>query len=86
MTEIKHINSAGQRTLADAFICVGTGQFTGQRVAAIIRPDKAGTGIRFLRRDLPVNQGLISARWYNISSMCVVAQRRKNERNIIATV
>lgn len=63
----KRVGWRGQRTLKSSISYVGVGLHSGQRVSMGVRPARANSGIRFVRKDTPVTQGLILARWDNVT-------------------
>lgn len=63
----KRVGWIGQRTLKSPIRYVGVGLHSGQRVSMRVRPARANSGIRFVRKDVPVTQGLIPARWHNVT-------------------
>ena len=63
----KHVGWIRQHTLKSPIRYVGVGLHSGQRVSMRVRPARANSGIRFVRKDVPVTQGLILARWDNVT-------------------
>ena len=55
-----------QRTLRQSITYVGIGLHSGRNVSMTVHPAEAGSGIHFLRKDVPMGEGLIPARWYNV--------------------
>ena len=55
-----------QRTLRQSITYVGIGLHSGKNVSMTVHPAEAGSGIHFLRKDVPMGEGLIAARWYNV--------------------
>ncbi len=56
-----------EKTLCKAISFIGVGLHSGKNVAIKIKPLMPGSGILFLRKDVPCGQGMISARWYNVT-------------------
>ncbi len=54
-----------QRTLRDEVSCTGIGLHCGERVKMTLRPAPCGTGIRFMRRDIPGNP-VVEAKFENV--------------------
>lgn len=65
---------AMQKTLATATQCSGIGVHSGQKVTLRLIPASAGTGIVFVRTDLPASQNRIPARWDTVvdTRLCTV--------------
>lgn len=63
----KRVGWIGQRTLKSSMRYVGVGLHSGQRVSMRVRPACPNSSIRFLRKDVPVTQGLVVARWDNVT-------------------
>lgn len=65
---------------------VGLGLHSGRHVAMVLKPAAPGTGIHFLRRDLPAGTGWIRALWYNAaeSELCTVLRNEHGAE--VATV
>jgi UDP-3-O-[3-hydroxymyristoyl] N-acetylglucosamine deacetylase len=63
----KRVGWIGQRTLKSAIRYVGVGLHSGQRVSMRVRPARADSGIHFVRKDVAMTQGLILARWDNVT-------------------
>ena len=61
-------NKIVQKTLKHAICFFGRGLHTGKEISMTVRAGETGTGIYFLRNDVPDGKGLIPARWYNINS------------------
>ncbi|MFQ5935040.1 MAG: UDP-3-O-acyl-N-acetylglucosamine deacetylase, partial [Acidiferrobacterales bacterium] len=72
MIGIKH--RVNQATLRESIRYIGIGLHTGRSVAMRVRPGEADTGIRFLRKDVPQGQGIVSAVWQNVidTELCTV--------------
>ncbi|MCF6210125.1 MAG: UDP-3-O-acyl-N-acetylglucosamine deacetylase [Gammaproteobacteria bacterium] len=66
MTQKQSIEQVNQKTLCHPVAYIGIGLHCGRKVSMVVRPAKANAGISFLRKDLPVDEGLIAARWYNV--------------------
>ncbi len=54
-----------QRTLRDEVSCTGIGLHCGERVKMSLRPAPCGTGIRFMRRDIP-GSPVVEAKFENV--------------------
>jgi len=63
----KNIDWMTQRTLKSNVRYVGIGLHTGHRVSMRVRPAGINTGIHFIRKDMPVAERLILARWDNVT-------------------
>ena len=59
-------NSVNQKTLRQTVSYVGIGLHTGRKVSMSVRPAEVDSGIHIVRKDIPENQNLINARWYNV--------------------
>lgn len=56
-----------EKTLREPVSFIGIGLHTGNKVSMRIKPAMPGSGILFLRKDVLSGQGMISARWYNVT-------------------
>lgn len=56
-----------EKTLRKSILFIGIGLHSGKKVSMKIKPAMPGTGILFLRKDVLSGQGMISARWYNVT-------------------
>lgn len=56
-----------EKTLRKTISFIGIGLHGGKKVSMDIKPALPGTGINFLRKDVTPGQGMISARWYNVT-------------------
>ncbi|MCG6936003.1 MAG: UDP-3-O-acyl-N-acetylglucosamine deacetylase [Proteobacteria bacterium] len=56
-----------EKTLRKSISFIGIGLHSGKKVTMVIKPAMPGTGILFLRKDVLAGQGMISARWYNVT-------------------
>ena len=54
-----------QRTIRDEVSCTGIGLHCGERVKMSLRPAPCGTGIRFMRRDIP-GSPVVEAKFENV--------------------
>jgi UDP-3-O-[3-hydroxymyristoyl] N-acetylglucosamine deacetylase len=63
----KNIDWMTQRTLKSNVRYIGIGLHTGHRVSMRVRPARLNTGIQFLRKDAPVAERVIPARWDNVT-------------------
>lgn len=48
-----------QRTLKTCIPYVGTGLHSGCRIGMLVRPGEMNTGVRFIRKDVPMGRGVI---------------------------
>lgn len=55
-----------QHTLAGPFTYVGRGLHSGQKVVMRLLPAGPGSGIRFVRKELPEDRQVITASWENV--------------------
>lgn len=67
MIAAKNIDWMTQRTLKSNVGYVGIGLHSGHRVSMRVRPARINTGIHFIRKDVPVAERVISARWNNVT-------------------
>lgn len=67
MIAAKNIDWMAQRTLRSNVRYVGIGLHSGHRVSMRVRPARMNTGIQFIRKDAPVAERLIPARWDNVT-------------------
>jgi UDP-3-O-[3-hydroxymyristoyl] N-acetylglucosamine deacetylase len=63
----ENIYWAAQRTLRSTVRYVGIGLHSGHRVSMCVRPAPVDSGIHFVRKDAPVSERLIAARWDNVT-------------------
>ena len=63
----ENIHWAAQRTLRSTVRYVGIGLHSGHRVSMCVRPAPVNSGIHFVRKDAPVSERLIAARWDNVT-------------------
>lgn len=63
----RNINWVAQRTLKSTASYVGVGLHSGHRVSMQVRPARINSGIHFARKDAPVAERLIPARWDNVT-------------------
>jgi UDP-3-O-[3-hydroxymyristoyl] N-acetylglucosamine deacetylase len=63
----ENIYWAAQRTLRSTVRYVGVGLHSGHRVSMCVRPAPVDSGIHFVRKDAPVSERLIAARWDNVT-------------------
>jgi len=63
-----------QRTLKAPIHCSGVGVHSGRRVTMTMKPADAGTGIVFVRTDVPAHRAIVPARWDTVSDtrLCTV--------------
>lgn len=68
-----------QHTLDTAVSWVGVGLHSGRAVSMTLRPAPEDTGILFVRKDVPLEQGVVAARWYNTvhSELSTVIRNRQ---------
>jgi UDP-3-O-[3-hydroxymyristoyl] N-acetylglucosamine deacetylase len=66
MFKTANSEQVNQRTLRQSITYVGIGLHSGKNVSMTVHPAEAGSGIHFLRKDVPMGEGLIPARWYNV--------------------
>jgi UDP-3-O-[3-hydroxymyristoyl] N-acetylglucosamine deacetylase len=55
-----------QHTLRTTVYCEGVGLHSGQSIAMCVRPAAADSGISFVRKDVPMDNGALRALWHNI--------------------
>ncbi len=67
MITARSIDWVAQRTLKSAVNYVGIGLHSGHRVSMRVRPGPVNSGIHFVRKDAPVSERLIPARWDNVT-------------------
>lgn len=67
MIAAKNIDWMTQRTLKSNVRYVGIGLHSGHRVSMRVRPARTNTGIHFIRKDMPVAERLVLARWDNVT-------------------
>lgn len=75
-----------QHTLARDVTCIGVGLHSGRQVVMVVRPAAAYTGVVFQRRDLPVNERLVPARWYNVGDTSLSTSLRNQHGATVSTV
>jgi UDP-3-O-[3-hydroxymyristoyl] N-acetylglucosamine deacetylase len=63
----KDIHWVAQRTLKSTVRYVGVGLHSGHRVSMCVRPAPVNSGVHFVRKDAPVAERLIAARWDNVT-------------------
>lgn len=63
-----HNCRATQKTLASSASLQGYGLHSGSSVRATLQPAPANSGVTWVRTDVPGNNGVIPARWDNVSS------------------
>ncbi|MEO1224296.1 MAG: UDP-3-O-acyl-N-acetylglucosamine deacetylase [Pseudomonadota bacterium] len=63
-----------QRTLKAPIHCSGVGVHSGRRVTLTLKPAEAGTGITFVRTDVPAHRAVVPARWDRVcdTRLCTV--------------
>jgi UDP-3-O-[3-hydroxymyristoyl] N-acetylglucosamine deacetylase len=66
MFKTANTEQVSQRTLRQSITYVGIGLHSGKNVSMTVHPAESGSGIHFLRKDVPNGEGLIPARWYNV--------------------
>ena len=55
-----------QRTLKTCNPYVGTGLHSGCRIGMLVRPGEMNTGVRFVRKDVPMGRGVIPGLWHHV--------------------
>ena len=55
-----------QRTLKTCIPYVGTGLHSGCRIGMLVRPGEMNTGVRFVRKDVPMGHGVIPGLWHHV--------------------
>lgn len=77
---------ATQKTLATATQCSGIGVHSGNKVTLRLIPAPVGTGIVFVRTDLPAGKNYIPARWDTVvdTRLCTVVGNEQGSR--VATI
>lgn len=75
-----------QHTLRKAVTYIGVGLHSGQQVAITVHPAAANSGINFVRRDLPVGENVVPARWYLVSSTDLSTTLANEHGVTVATV
>ncbi|MEM7441857.1 MAG: UDP-3-O-acyl-N-acetylglucosamine deacetylase [Pseudomonadota bacterium] len=63
-----------QRTLKSSIHCSGVGVHSGRRTTLTLRPAESGTGITFVRTDVPAHRAVVQARWDRVcdTKLCTV--------------
>ena len=82
--EVRHLLQ--QQTLAGPVTFVGLGAQSGRRSTVQVFPAAADTGLRFVRCDLPANEGLLRANWDNASASAIGTQLRNRFGHHLAPV
>jgi UDP-3-O-[3-hydroxymyristoyl] N-acetylglucosamine deacetylase len=77
---------AWQRTLKHRISCTGVGLHSGARVAMTLHPADPGTGVVFRRSGTPVGQGVVSARWDNVTETTLCTTIANDAGTRIATI
>jgi len=73
-------------TVREPVSFIGVGLHTGQLTTVCLKPSVDKKGIFFVRTDVPAGQGVIDARWYNVSNT-TLSTNLSNEFGVsIATV
>lgn len=85
-TAIKSSQNWQQQTLRKPITLTGIGLHSGRQVSVLIRPQPAGTGIWFQRRDLEPQTNLIRALWCNVSSTRLSTTLTNTAGNSVGTV
>jgi UDP-3-O-[3-hydroxymyristoyl] N-acetylglucosamine deacetylase len=67
VSAVKSIDWVAQRTLKSTVHYVGIGLHSGHRVSMCVRPAPADSGVHFVRKDAPVAERLIRARWDSVT-------------------
>ena len=57
-----------QKTIRKPVTYVGVGLHTGKAASICVKPAPENSGINFLRKDAKPDEGLIAARWYNVTN------------------
>ncbi|MCU7844766.1 MAG: UDP-3-O-acyl-N-acetylglucosamine deacetylase [Candidatus Thiodiazotropha sp. (ex Monitilora ramsayi)] len=83
---MRRTRNVEQRTIKQGASFVGIGLHTGRKTTLTVRPSHDTGGIFFLRTDVESGNGLIAARWYNVSDTTLSTTITNNHGVSVSTI